>query len=77
MAKKLTLKGCPLCAGVAHWTKGNKDIRQPDVVQCLNCHLNIEGDYSPQSALELWNFRVVEHLAMKSDREVNIEGENL
>lgn len=75
MAKKLVLKGCPLCGSKAYWTRGDKSTKMTDRVMCLECSLSIEADYRPQSALELWNMRVSDYQA--ETRDVNIEGENL
>lgn len=73
MAKKITIQGCPLCGCPAHWVKGNRDTRMPDVVQCLECGLELEGDYTPQSAVEKWNFRVLSHYMQAT--VWNIDGE--
>lgn len=77
MAKKMTLKACPFCAGKASWAKGDRNTRMNDRVQCLECFAEIEGDYHPQSALEMWNTRSSSYCISKNDRLVNIEGENL
>lgn len=77
MAKKLTLKGCPCCGSKAYWCKGNKETRMNDLVQCLECSLMMKGDYIPQSALDKWNWRVMDYIIQKNDREVNIDGDNL
>lgn len=56
----LTLKNCPCCGSVAHWTCGDNSTRMLDRVQCMgdNCYLELEGTYEPQSALIAWNKRV-------------------
>lgn len=77
MAEKLLLKGCPFCGGAAHWTKGDKVLRVNDAVMCLMCLAFMEGSHAPQSALEKWNTRTMDYVAARSDREVNIDGENL
>ena len=73
MAKKITVKGCPCCGAPAFWMIGNRDTRCNDRVQCLKCDLEMEGTFEPQSALEKWNFRVLEHLV--KSRMWNINGE--
>lgn len=75
MAKKIKLRGCPLCGAKAHWTKGDKGTRMLDRVECSECFLALEGHYQPQSALAAWNTRIMDMYI--EDREVNIEGENL
>lgn len=75
MAKKLELKGCPLCGHEAYWQKGDKKTYILDMVRCLDCGLEIEAEYEPQSALRLWNCRVADYYI--HNRLVNIEGENL
>jgi len=75
MAKKIKLRGCPLCGAKANWAKGDKSTRMLDMVQCSECCLTLEADYKPQSALEAWNARVMDMYI--EDREVNIEGKNL
>lgn len=73
MAKKLTINGCPCCGHPAHWIIGNRDTRCSDRVQCLDCGLELEGDYTPQSAVEKWNWRVMEHYV--KSRMWNINGD--
>lgn len=75
MTKKLKLLGCPCCGAKAFWFKGDDNTRMEDRVQCLECFLEVAGDYTPQSALEKWNWRVLSHCIQ--NREVNVEGENL
>lgn len=75
MAKKILLHGCPCCGEKAHWTPGDKNTRQPDRVQCLDCFLEIEGTYEPMSAVHKWNFRVLNHLT--KDSYYNILGEKI
>lgn len=41
------------------------------------CLAFMEGSHTPQSALEKWNTRTMDYVAARSDREVNIDGENL
>lgn len=77
MAKKMTLKGCPFCASKAYWTKGDRETKMNDRVQCLECLAEVEGDYFPMSALAVWNTRYSGYEIAKNDRLVNIEGENL
>lgn len=77
MAKKMKLSGCPFCGGKAFWRKGDKQTKMNDNVTCHECFAEIEGDYTPMSALEAWNRRTADHFVHKNDREVNIEGENL
>ena len=77
MAKKMTLKACPFCACKAYWTKGDRNTKMNDRVQCLECFAEIEGDYTPMSALEAWNTRCSSYVISQNDRLVNIEGENL
>ncbi|QQV91936.1 hypothetical protein vBKpMFBKp34_078 [Klebsiella phage vB_KpM_FBKp34] len=77
MAKILILKGCPFCGERAHWTKGNKETKITDRVSCLGCCAEVEGDYKPQSALELWNYRTADYYVSKNDRSVTVEGKNL
>lgn len=73
MAKKITINGCPCCGAPAFWIIGNRDTRCNDRVQCLECDLEMEGDYRPQSAVEKWNWRVAGHFIKA--RTWNIEGE--
>lgn len=75
MAKKITIQGCPFCGHKAFWTKGNRDTRMNDRVCCLNCDAEIEGDYTPQSAVEKWNFRVLDHHV--ESVTYNIDGERV
>lgn len=73
MAKKIKVNGCPCCGNTAFWTKGNKDTRMIDRVQCSECFLEIEGTYKPLSSVEKWNFRVLDHYI--KDTYYNIDGE--
>ncbi len=75
MEKTLILKCCPFCGGKAFWRKGNKLVRMNDNVTCHECFAEIEGDYTPMSALEPWNRRTADN--SKNDREVTIGEENL
>lgn len=52
------LKDCPCCGSKAYHTLGNKSVRVLDMVQCLICFLEMEGEYEPYSALIKWNKRV-------------------
>lgn len=73
MAKKIKVCGCPCCGAPAYWRIGNRNTKTPDMVQCLECFLELEGTFEPQSALEKWNFRVLDHLVQS--RMWNINGE--
>ncbi len=73
MAKKITVKGCPCCGAPAFWTIGNRETRMNDRTVCLECDLEMEGDYTPQSSLVKWNWRVAGHYV--KDRVWNINGE--
>jgi hypothetical protein len=75
MSKKITVKGCPCCGEKAYWCKANRDIRMYDRVQCLSCSLEVEGDYTPQSAVEIWNHRVLDHYCQ--DTVYNIDGDQI
>lgn len=75
MSKKIVIHGCPLCGEKANWTKGDRDTKMNDRVQCLNCFLELEGDYEPLSAVHSWNFRVLDHLV--KDSVYNIDGERI
>lgn len=44
-----------------------------DRVQCHECFLEMEGDYEPQSAVKLWNFRVNDSYI--KDTVYNIDGD--
>lgn len=72
MSKKIKIYGCPCCGSKAHWTKGNKDVRMNDKVQCLECFLEMEGDYEPLSSVYAWNNRVQEYSVQ--DSLYNIDG---
>lgn len=73
MSKQVIVFGCPCCGSKAHWTKGNRDVRMNDRVQCHECFLEMEGDYEPQSAVKLWNFRVNDSYIQ--DSVYNIDGD--
>ena len=73
MAKKIKVCGCPCCGAPAYWRIGDRNTKTPDMVQCLECDLEMECDYTPQSALVKWNWRVAGHY-IKS-RMWNINGE--
>ncbi len=47
MAKKITVKGCPCCGAPGFWTIGNRETRMNDRTVCLECDLEMEGDYTP------------------------------
>lgn len=73
MAKKIKVCGCPCCGTSAFWCKGDKQTRMLDFTECSNCGLRVEGDYEPQSSLELWNTRVMDHYV--ENCYYNIDGE--
>jgi len=49
---------CPCCGSKAFYIEANESIRQPDLVQCLDCYLELMGTTIKGSALEKWNKRV-------------------
>lgn len=75
MSKKITVKGCPCCGEPAYWCKGNSETRMTDRVQCLSCSLEVEGDYTPQSSIVIWNYRVLDHYVQ--DTVYNIDGDKI
>jgi len=48
---------CPCCGAKAFYVEGNPEIRQPDMIQCLDCDLELVGSIEKGSALEKWNKR--------------------
>lgn len=51
------VKGCPFC-GSKPVHKEQTDVTTPDYVICQECWAEMEGDGTPDSALEKWNKRV-------------------
>ena len=72
-SNQIKVYGCPCCGSEAYWTKGNKDVRMNDRVQCLECFLEMEGDYEPQSAVKAWNVRVLENFTKDTVYDINGE----
>lgn len=57
MAEEKKALSCPFCGGRSHHILGARQIRMPDVVNCLDCFAEIQGTYEPESALIKWNTR--------------------
>lgn len=71
MSQEVKVYCCPCCGEAAHWRKGDFSTRMLDCVQCLHCFLEMEGSYEPQSAVENWNCRVLEHEVKDSVYDIN------
>lgn len=54
------VKDCPFCGSKAHHREQLSDEKgtTPDCVICLECWAEMEGDGTPDAALEKWNKRV-------------------
>ena len=50
---------CPFCGGKSVHSLGDRNVRMPDMVQCLGCGAGIQEEYEPYSALTKWNRRVM------------------
>jgi hypothetical protein len=46
---------CPCCGGKSVYTPADRSIRQPDLVMCLECGLELMTDYELGSALAAWD----------------------
>jgi len=51
---------CPCCGSKAFYIEGNSGADQVDLVQCLECDLELMGTRDRGSALEAWNRRTHE-----------------
>lgn len=51
---------CPFCGSVAIHTVADRSVKMIDMVVCTgkDCFAQIESNYNPGSALEMWNRRV-------------------
>jgi len=61
---------CPCCGSKAFYQEGSESIRLPDMVQCLDCGLELIGEYERESALKKWNKRApTVHIEVTEPRE--------
>jgi hypothetical protein len=55
MTEKNQALSCPCCGGKAIYTPADLSVKMSDHVMCVECGLEMMGDYEIGSALTPWN----------------------